>query len=454
MDHRWVILITDRTAYLGEYERKQRSSRRKRVLDWPVARHVLPRDRSDLQALGDALGQQINAAFPSGITTRVVFPSTWCFVQPVGCRGNWNTQEAMLAVEEFLPVDLERLTCAAVRCAGRSGLVAAAMTEGLSGLVDGLSRHRIEVESLIPDVLVPGVLVLHPPEGGAILDQGRLTVFSAGECEDRSLGTGTTPSFRTVLLPREGIPDTGRTWRNTESQMTPGSVRHWFVLDDQVVGPRVTGDVRRMAPPQEAAATILDCAASAGSFADLRTGDLAFGGRYSRLGRRTQACLAAAGLLIAAIGLQVRLENMRYAAAAAELEPMTAALYREVLGDSKVPTGAALRLRSERIRLEGLTQSGDAHQALPATGLGSLQLLHLFAANAPSGVKLDVNEIVLDENGIQVAGQTTSHDAAGELVRTLNQVAGLQVEPPRTKLGSDRTVDFRLNAKRREEPRP
>ena len=85
-----------------------------------------------------------------------------------------------------------------------------------------------------------------------------------------------------------------------------------------------------------------------------------------------------------------------------------------------------------------------------ASGLASLELLHTITANVPPKTKLHVDEVLLDEAGVRVSGQTTSHNAAGEIVQRLNTVAGLAVDPPRTKLRRDKTVDFRLHVRRQE----
>jgi hypothetical protein len=149
------------------------------------------------------------------------------------------------------------------------------------------------------------------------------------------------------------------------------------------------------------------------------------------------------------IGTSLRIDNRRYETAASELRPLGEAAYTRVFPDAVVPVGASLRLRSERISVEGLTQgSGPGVAAVRDSALETFQLLHAVTANVPPEVKLHVDEITLDSQGLKLAGRTTSHHAAGELVRTLNLNTDLSVAPPRTKLRTDKTVDFSIRATR------
>jgi hypothetical protein len=126
-------------------------------------------------------------------------------------------------------------------------------------------------------------------------------------------------------------------------------------------------------------------------------------------------------------------------------------LYASAFPGQPVPPGAALRLRSERLKLAALTGPADL-ASKPEDALATLQILHAVNTHIPENMKLFINEIVLEPDELHLAGQTTSHDAAGLLVKSLNQSPGLEADPPRTKLRPDKTTDIRLVARKKVEP--
>jgi hypothetical protein len=157
----------------------------------------------------------------------------------------------------------------------------------------------------------------------------------------------------------------------------------------------------------------------------------------------------AAALLLFATAIQLTLQNHKYGKSFDQLNALRADVYAGVFPGVPTPAGAAFRLRSECIKLEGLTQQGPIERSdLTPDSLQAFDLLHDVTVAIPAELKLYVTEISLDDGGIRLAGQTTSHAAAGDLVRRLNAVPGIAVHPPRTKLRKDHTVDFRIRATR------
>jgi hypothetical protein len=149
------------------------------------------------------------------------------------------------------------------------------------------------------------------------------------------------------------------------------------------------------------------------------------------------------------MGIHLRVERTSYAATIDHLTARRTQIYQRAFPEKAVPPGAALRLRSECIKLEGLTERATIETPdLKPSSLETFDLLHDVTAAIPADLKLHVNEIQVDDRGIRLAGQTTSHTAAGKLVQELSAIPSLTVEPPRTKLRKDRTVDFRIRAER------
>jgi hypothetical protein len=151
------------------------------------------------------------------------------------------------------------------------------------------------------------------------------------------------------------------------------------------------------------------------------------------------------------MAVSARVRAWDYERAAAALRPERDRIYASVFPGATPPPGAALRVQSERIKLSGLTEEGGP--ALPAqtSGLAALEVLHTVSASIPEQMRLFVQEIVLEPGEVRLSGLTTSHEAAGEFVQAMNKLSDLEVEPPRTKLRPDKTVDFRMTARRKGE---
>lgn len=144
----------------------------------------------------------------------------------------------------------------------------------------------------------------------------------------------------------------------------------------------------------------------------------------------------------------MHLKRRQYQSAFAYLQPEIAEAYAAAFAGASPPPGAAIRLRSERIKLQGLTGTDHSSPVLNTAGLIAFELLHAATAAIPPGMKLNLSEVIIEEDELRFAGQTTSHEAAGDWVSALNQAGTLTAEPPRTKLRPDKTVDFRIRATR------
>ena len=91
----------------------------------------------------------------------------------------------------------------------------------------------------------------------------------------------------------------------------------------------------------------------------------------------------------------------------------------------------------------------DADHVLKTNGRQPLELLLRLTEHIPPNLKLHVTNIVVDDTNFKIVGQTTDHGAAGHLVQALNEMTGCEVDPPRTKLRKDRTVEFQIRARMR-----
>jgi len=312
------------------------------------------------------------------------------------------------------------------------------------------AERNIHVDSAIVDAALWPALqrssIATEHAGLILLDSSRMTLIH-GSVSSRSV-----THLRSILLPDSGF-DTGvlRQAVSIATQALPGNCS-WNILmlgDESALRalPGViedTGGTFVITPRNEATDLILDAAIRVTEVSDIRRGSLSFSGRWKPLRQGATKCALSCIAVLLLLIIRALWENARYSTAIAQVQPMQAQIYRRAIGDP-VPLGAALRLRSELIKLEALTDRSTNQNSLPqSSGLAAFELLHEMMLKIPDELKLNVSEILIDEQAVRVVGQTSSHSAAGELVRQLNLIPDLTVNPPRTKLRQDRTVDFHI----------
>jgi hypothetical protein len=161
------------------------------------------------------------------------------------------------------------------------------------------------------------------------------------------------------------------------------------------------------------------------------------------------AMVAIALLLILAIRFGFESRHLSNAERAIHVE--LAQLFNELFPTSPENAGSGLRIQSERIRLEGLTNKSNSSIDVPeARGMVTFSLLHNLTQHLPGSARVNIEEMLLDRNGIRLSGLTTSHSVAGEWVRQLNTNSNVTADPPRTKLRPDGTVEFRVHVRQTE----
>ncbi|MGD2111015.1 MAG: hypothetical protein PVI86_16685 [Phycisphaerae bacterium] len=457
MDAAFAILLTDRRAYVAGFEREQHEWVRTSLEELDVDLPVLPQEATELTSIAGELAQRIRSEHPDGLTCRLIVPASWCLTHTVRPPPKQRSkQAAAFEFEQYLPVDLEELTCCSKRTSRTTALVMGVFTASLRAFLDTLHESDIIVESVSLDVMAvasdrandegdraPGVI---------LVDDTRMTIAlhhdrAHGVCDFRSspiLTDGPEAVLRQQALMAaycEGsFPSNWRVF--TLAQATDCAETLATTLR------RADGQVK-VYSREESVHRLLHSAIGRDDVVDLRTDKLAYAGRWTRVVQRATGCAIAAAVLLLALGLQLRVDNLSYAATMDEFGALRTRVYGQAFPGEPAPPGAALRLRSECIKLEGLTERTVIETSdLRPNSLGTFDLLHDVTSAIPANLRLYVNEILVDDRGIRLAGQTTSHAAAGELVQQLNAIEKLVVDPPRTKLRKDQTVDFRIRAER------
>ena len=454
MNTRFVIQLTDATTFVARYERRQRDWERVSVAEHQGGFSHLPRDSTDLVPLGENVSSWLLGEFPDGFTCRLVIPASWCFIHSVDYTlGRKRGRAALYEFEQFVPVDLDALTCVVQRTDDETALVVGALTEPLSGLLAELERGRIFVEAIYVDALVLSACEVQETEtdgsGIILLDESHMTFAGFNHTSDGPV------VVRCVVLSSESR-SAAADHVVTAIDILPVSFRHWHVLDlssgDEVCMVRdvlaEAGFDATGASRAESLQRVLDAAANHGHEGDLRRDKLSFSGRWASVRRRLTACLGTLLVLLVVIGFKFRIDNTVVARGIDALVPIRNDIYLQAFPGLTPPPEAALRLRSERIKLEGLTDRGDKKTDIQwGNGLRLFELMHDILNQLPDDLKLAISEILLDERTVSFTGRTTSHGQAGQLVHALNQIPAISADPPNTKLRKDHTVDFRINAR-------
>ncbi len=450
MESSHVLYITDSSAYLAQCHGRDPATVAPLVeAQEPHCAH-LPRTPEDLRSLAEQLGTRLRSDHPEGLVCRLVIPSSWCLVHFIRLdTDKWNEQTALFEFEQYLPVDLDELTCVLQRHGRNAALVVAVFTEALRSFFDELDRHAVHVEAATVDVTLiePGE---QPGSGAVLLDTQRevYVSFSDGDpaitaacAMTRHAEDETNPDLLHRTAAEAGLGRTHEHWQ-LYCLIGDGDNARSAADDANATSP-VT-----LLPPEQTVAAICH-AATAPQVCDLRQDQLAYSGRWETLrtqGLRTAVALA---VLLIALSLGFRIQNHTYGRAIGELRSQKQALYATVYPGESVPPSAALRLRSERIKLEGLT-NGTKQTAMPGSehGLHTLALMSDLVRQIPSQVRLRLDELSADDRGMKLVGGTRAHSDAGLLVQAFNELDALAADPPRTKKNKDSTVGFRVQIRR------
>lgn len=454
MNSRYVLQLTDEAAFVARYERKRRDWARASLAEHGCGFRHLPREPSDLIPLVESISAWIRAEFPEGFNCRLVIPASWCFIHAVdGAIGKNREKAALYEFEQFVPVDLDALTCVVQRIDDESDLVVGTLTEPLRSLLDELERSGVFVEGIFVDALLASGNDVPNSEtdgfGFILQDAGHVTITGINSA-------GTAPAVVRSMVLADGLNAVAAGHVVTAIDTMPNSVSSWQLLDigggeneDGAWGVLKNDDSgTTRVSREESIRQLLDAVASDHQALDLRCNSLCFSGRWSSVQRRLSTCVCSLLVLLALIGIKFRVDNAAVGRGIASLQPIRNEIYMQAFPGQLPPPEAALRLRAERIKLEGLTDRGgsktDVHSG---DGLELFEIMHDILEQLPSDLKLSISEVLLDERTLSFTGRTTSHGKAGEVVHALNQIPSITAEPPNTKLRKDKTVDFRINAR-------
>jgi hypothetical protein len=386
----------------------------------------------------------------------MIIPASWCLIHQVRIpEGEQRGAGAAFEFEQFSPVRLEEMTCSFWQADETMSFVVAVFTEPMQLLLTAIERLGFIVECASVDlcVLADSLASSSGPKGLLFLDEhyASLSLIDSGARPNRMI--------RTLQVPEEHAVDhVQRHIALSVEMLDPASI-DWQLV---TMGNRWSADDLACMIPygvlaadplgvENAISHLIDGARSRNALLNVRVDNLQSSRKWRPLLKQLERCAILALILLAVLTARFGQESSRYARAAGDLQSEQVRIYQNVFPGNPTAPGSALRIQSERIKLEGLTErDGTSDSPAGIGGIEAFALLHELTDRLPKSAKVNIEEVVLEQDGVRVAGLTTSHQVAGDWVQQLNESSLLRADPPRTKLRADATVEFRVQVKRAE----
>ncbi|MBN1510667.1 MAG: hypothetical protein JXB13_01510 [Phycisphaerae bacterium] len=463
MSTRCVVLVADTFVLAGRLRRRG---------SWHVeqtagaARTDTATPDTDAESIADAI---VAALESLGVPVRaidLIVPAQWCFVRRLEmAEHRFRPAPATYQLEPFLPHTLENVVCSFVHDASATVWGVAAPIARLRSLLDHVEARSVTVEHLRVD-LFAGIAALASegqPGDVLLLDQTRAAFARVGE-------DGMPEWVRSIHLPSTDPQAYLQRQLNltADDPKMPLSASVVWDLRAASVSPETVSDtpVDEDSPGKAMPGSwqprplteLLTAAARGDRQPDLRTDSLARGNGWSPVGRKVRACLAILAALLLVLAFDTHRQRATAQRDAQHLREQQAIIYREVFGTAAPPAGAALRVASERRRLEAVTRRSDQASVRAAEiARPRLQLLadiRDWASRIPDDVRILVSELHVDAQQLSLRGQTRDHRDAERIGESVARDSEFETSPPRTSRLASGGVEFSIRARRinRNEP--
>lgn len=446
-----VCLLTDETVHAVVFDARRRGQG---VIAHGEERFRLPDSllvAHDPSELAHAMKQAVGKTGRSVNKVDLVLPLQWCFTHVLrGITKRATSESLAYEFEQHLPLPLEELTCAFLPLGGGSIVAAAVPTTPTAELIQAVSHHGLEVDRITADVvaMAGGTASRGMSSGTIILDSRWARVVARSD--DPASATLATFGLRergdisrviAEQLQRRALTD-GRAperWSVLNLSGAPiGSGLDAVLRDDNGSSSQLSA--------VEAVEAIATAASSPSAF-DLRTGNLARQGRWAPVIRLVQHCMIGLLVLLLVCSGGMRHHRRLFEEQLAGANDARRVIYTEVFETEILPPGAAMRLASERVRLEGLTQSrGGSASVQRKPTFEPLAVLREIVAGLPDDVRVMLSDVRVDGTHVTLRGQTAEHRDAERIVETMNRIPNLRAQPPRTARLQNGGVEFSISA--------
>ncbi len=427
------------------------------TIDLEIEFPALPTTADEVLETAQLLASCIASQFSESSVCHLILPGTWCLTANVELLANQRSnQAALFTFEQLVPADLEKLTCTLSNAKGQSVSVASVLNAPIKQLISELENSGYEVASINIDTHLLSHAFsksgnTHTRSAAFLLlvDRTHVSIIYLLNNPDQFFApktvilpsTCTDQDMRELLCPiLATLPQI-----NNDILLVP--------LDDS---PELHTNITKLLvsagyKTKELSQSLVQQWLRDGVFEhrgeDFRHGVLANKKRWATVSSIAKRCAACLALFLIVQGIQIRSIRQVYAVNASHLRAESQQVYSGLFPGSIVPPSVAMRLRSERIKLEGMTKSDQIPSSNErSSGLHILDIFGSIAETLPSDIKIFVNKLVIDDAMLTISGQTTDHAAAGIIAQALHKMPGIQIDPPSTKMRSDKTVEFRIRA--------
>lgn len=394
-------------------------------------------------ALAESIVTCLHEVEPLSPSITLVIPLSWCFFHVLERPAQRNADQALsFAFENYLPVSLEELTCTFVPIGANRVLALGVPTAQTQRLIAAVEQRGVEIAHLVVDVVS-----LVASSANQELDRRTIVIDGSSV---RFGAFGTKDFFPPIgFISLTGESGAEATLDHQLGQRGIESLDPWRILN---LDEATNAKGRQSLSPKEQASfvsgegaveIIAQCACLSSNAGDLRTGALASPGRWNAVIRLARHCtlLFAACLAIAVVGLHTRLR-----ATDVQLQQVLAEqseVYGQIFAQQSAPPGAAMRLASERIRMEALTRK----QSIKTDTQGApLDVLREFVVQLPNDVRITLQEARIDDKQMALRGLTAEHRDAERIAESLHKLPGVDVRPPRTRRLDTGGVEFSIAA--------
>jgi hypothetical protein len=347
--------------------------------------------------------------------------------------------------EEQVPVDAESLTTDFLPSVRGRVLGVAAVTSRVREVVEPMAAAGIAVAAICPTALLAlwAVLRARPPrtDYAIVASPAQVDIFRLADRQPVGWATvGPDPAdlllgLQADLLARpvDSPPPQALVVGEIDSQAAE-------VLEAAAAAKLVP------APPDSVLSIAARTAAKllAGrpcGWVDLRGDGLAPGDARRAAAGPLRAVLALAGLLLLTTAGSFLWRAAQYDAVARHYEAMQLDEFRKLYPGAAEPTNVRSRLKSELLRLAGISGAGQAVPVLPS----ALDTLRRVVAGLPPTMRLRLLDVRVGPGDVLLEGQARTHSDAEAVAQALSR-AGFVPDPPRTEALPDRGVGFTLTA--------
>lgn len=387
----------------------------------------------DFEELSKAAGEAIGEV-ARGEHVCLVLPLHWCFVEFLRAGDKRKSDQALaFELEPHLPVSLEQLTCSFRRTSGVYVLGVALPTEPARSLLDSLAAEGVEVSSMTVDVVALLENLDQTIRAVAVADSKRVRAVTITQ------GAGTA-----CVLPRPQIRSndvieaiSNQLGRSARLEIRSAEMLLFDLAAAEDVESGNNGAADR--------AVELLAKSAVRSRLDLCRGPLAASRRWQEPVRVGQYCLATLIVLLIILLAGGHWHHRTLLAQLSTIQDEQSSAYRAVFPGSAPPIGAAARLASERLRLEGLTRS-PADQSVDQAPPSALRLLRDAVAALPGDVRIMLQDLRIEGGQLVMHGRTAEHRDAERIVERLATLPQIQTRPPRTSRHADGGVEFSVSA--------